>query len=61
MNENTEEEQMQCGGRGGVSRAARGRFDGFAYGIYALPPDADGASVLLKQDSSRLLLIRNVI
>jgi hypothetical protein len=48
---------MQCGGRGGVSRAARGRFDGFAYGVYALPPDADGASVLLKQDNSRLFVI----
>ena len=34
MNEDTEEEQMQCGGRGGVSRAARGRFDGFADGVY---------------------------
>ncbi len=33
---------MQYGGRNGILRAARGRFDGFAYGVYALSPDAGG-------------------
>jgi hypothetical protein len=36
MNQDTEEEQMQCGGRNGILRAARGRFDGFAYVVYML-------------------------
>jgi hypothetical protein len=34
MNQNAEEEQMQCGGRNGMLRAARGRCDWFAYGVY---------------------------
>jgi len=40
MNQNTEEEQMQDGGRGGMFRAAWRCCDWFAYGVYALSPDA---------------------
>jgi hypothetical protein len=42
MNQNNEEQKMQYGGRNGIPRAARGRFDGFGYSVYALPPDAGG-------------------
>jgi hypothetical protein len=41
MNQDTEEDQMQCGGRNGILRAARGRSDGFAYCVYALSPDVE--------------------
>jgi hypothetical protein len=33
MEQNTEEEQMQDGGRGGMLRAARRRLDWFAYRV----------------------------
>jgi hypothetical protein len=62
MQQNTEQKQMEDSGRGGVPRTARGRSDGFAYGFYALLLLTLAiANVLLKQDSSRLLLIRYVI
>ncbi len=61
MQQNTEEEQMQCGGRGGVLRAARRCCDWFAYrfDVYLLLMSV--YERFLKQDSSRLLLIRNVV
>lgn len=40
MNQDAEEKEMQYGGGNGVPRAARGRSDGFAYGLYAFSPDA---------------------
>jgi hypothetical protein len=52
---------MQDSGRGGVPRAARGCCDWFAYRVdvcFLLMP---GFECWLKQDSRRLLLIRNVI
>jgi hypothetical protein len=54
---------MHDSGGSGILRAARGRCDWFAYGVYALPPDAGGSRVLLKQDSRLLRLqpIRDVI
>jgi hypothetical protein len=61
MQQNDEEKQMQDSGRGGMLRAARRRFDGFAYGVYVCFLLMPALSVLLKQDSRRLLLIRNVI
>jgi hypothetical protein len=33
MQQNGEEEQVQCGGRNGILRAARGRCDWFAYRV----------------------------
>jgi hypothetical protein len=56
MNQNAEEEQMQCGGRNGMLRAARGRCDWFAYGVYVCFSPYAKIGVSLKQDSSRLLL-----
>jgi hypothetical protein len=61
MQKNTEEEQMQYGRRGGMLRAAHGRCDWFAYGVDVCLLLMPVSESLLKQDSSRLLLIRNVI
>jgi hypothetical protein len=52
---------MQDGGRGGMFRVARQRRDRFAYSLDVWFSLWGLSSVLLKQDSSGLLLIRNVI
>jgi len=52
---------MQDGGRGSILRAARRRCDRFAYCFDVWFSLSGLSSVLLKQDSSGLLLIRNII
>ena len=61
MQQNTEEEQMQDNGRGSVLRATRRRCDWFAYRLDFCFLLLLAFGILLKQDSGRLLLIRNVI
>jgi len=61
MQQNAEEEQMQDSGRGGMLRAARGRCDWFAYCVDVCVLLMPAFECWLKQDSRRLLLIRNVI
>jgi hypothetical protein len=61
MQQNAEEEQMQNSGRGGVLRAARRCCYWFAYCFDVCVLLVPVYECLLKQDSGRLLLIRNVI
>ncbi|HTC75164.1 MAG TPA: hypothetical protein VK684_06285 [Edaphobacter sp.] len=57
MDQNTEEEQMQYGRRGGMLRAARRRCDWFAYRLDVCFLLMLVSGVLLRQNSSRLFVI----
>jgi hypothetical protein len=61
MQQNTEDKQMQDGGRGRVLRAAWRCCYWFAYRFDVCLLLMPVYECLLKQDSGRLLLIRNVI
>jgi hypothetical protein len=61
MQQNTKEEQMQDGGHSGVLWAARRCCHWFAYRFDVCFLPLSAFRFLLKQDSGRFLLIRNVI
>jgi hypothetical protein len=61
MNQDAEEKEMQDSGRGGVFQAARRCCDWFADRLDVCVLLLRLSGFLLKQDSRRLLLIRNVI
>jgi hypothetical protein len=61
VEQNAEDEQMQGDRRGGVLRAAGPCCDRFAYRLDGCFLRLSAFGFLLKQDSRRLLLIRNVL